>query len=185
MPWSAGCCGASRTIVSVRSRCHISRRGDFPTPAGLLAPSGESEELVPVAGGPGFRADGHAEPGSARAASCCACAGHCRYGGSRAVQSAVRKQMPCTCRAQPCAGQVAGQTANTSPNIRARGPRCCYPYCMISPIRGDLTGFRVQVPLGHTSHGVDLRFFVSWHGQDEQHRCSQAWGFETPSDTSD
>jgi hypothetical protein len=27
-----------------------------------------------------------------------------------------------------------------------RPPRSCYPYCMISPIRGDLTGFRVQVP---------------------------------------
>src|ERR1700757_1127891 len=23
--------------------------------------------------------------------------------------------------------------------------RSCYPYCMISPIRGDFTGFRVQV----------------------------------------
>jgi hypothetical protein len=24
-----------------------------------------------------------------------------------------------------------------------------YLHCMISPIRGDFTGFRVQVPLGH------------------------------------
>src|SRR5438034_6389833 len=61
LPWSAGCCGASPTIVSVRSRRHISRRGDFPTPAGLLAPPGECGEQVPAAGSPGFRADGHAE----------------------------------------------------------------------------------------------------------------------------
>src|SRR5260370_36132069 len=61
LPWSAGCCGASRTIVSVRSRCHISRMGDFLTPAGPFCPSGEYGEQVPVVGGPGFRAGGHAE----------------------------------------------------------------------------------------------------------------------------
>src|SRR5258708_27290064 len=60
LPWSAGCCGASRTIVSVRSRCHISRRGDFLTPAGLFAPPGACGDQVPVVGGPGFRAGGHA-----------------------------------------------------------------------------------------------------------------------------
>jgi hypothetical protein len=52
LPWSAGCCGASPTIVSVRSRRHISRKGDFPAPAGLLASSGEYGEQVPVVGGP-------------------------------------------------------------------------------------------------------------------------------------
>jgi hypothetical protein len=56
LPWSAGCCGTSRTIVSIRSRCHISRRGDFLTPGGLLAPPGACGEQVPVLGGPGFRA---------------------------------------------------------------------------------------------------------------------------------
>src|SRR5271167_244378 len=61
LPWSAGCCGTSRTIVSIRSRCHISRRGDFLTPGGLLAPPGEYGEQVPVVGSPRFRADGHAE----------------------------------------------------------------------------------------------------------------------------
>jgi len=54
LPWSAGCCGASRTIVSVRSRRHISRKGDFPAPAGLLASSGEYGEQVPVVGSPRF-----------------------------------------------------------------------------------------------------------------------------------
>src|SRR5690349_20311709 len=40
----------------------------------------------------------------------------------------------------------AGQKANTPPNTRERPPRSCYSYFMISPIRGNLTGFRVQVP---------------------------------------
>jgi hypothetical protein len=52
--------------------------------------------------------------------------------------------------AQPRTGQVTGRTANTPPDIRARPPGSCYFYCMISPIRGDLTGFRVQDPLGHS-----------------------------------
>jgi hypothetical protein len=61
LPWSAGCCGMSRTIVSIRSRCHISRRGDFLTPAGLLASPGQYEEQVPGAGDPSFRTDGYAK----------------------------------------------------------------------------------------------------------------------------
>ena len=48
--------------------------------------------------------------------------------------------------AQPFTGQVADQIANTPRNTRVRSPRSCYPYCMISPIRGDRTGIRVQVP---------------------------------------
>jgi hypothetical protein len=43
-PGQLAAAGRSRTIMSVRSRCHISQRGDFPTPAGLLAPSGECGE---------------------------------------------------------------------------------------------------------------------------------------------
>jgi hypothetical protein len=48
--------------------------------------------------------------------------------------------------AQPRTGQVARRTANTPPDRRPRRPGSCYFYCMISPIRGDFTGFRVQVP---------------------------------------
>jgi hypothetical protein len=47
---------------------------------------------------------------------------------------------------QPCTSQVADQIANTPRNTRLHPRRLCYFYCMISPIRGDLTGFRVQVP---------------------------------------
>jgi non-ribosomal peptide synthetase component F len=39
-----------------------------------------------------------------------------------------------------------GQTGNTSRNVQGCVRRPCYPYCMISPIRGDFTGFRVQAP---------------------------------------
>jgi hypothetical protein len=39
----------------------------------------------------------------------------------------------------------SGSETNTPQNIRVRPPRSCYSYCMISPIRGDRTGFRVQV----------------------------------------
>jgi hypothetical protein len=45
----------------------------------------------------------------------------------------------------PRTGQAAGQTANTSQNIRARWPRSCYLICMISPNRGDFPRLRVQV----------------------------------------
>ena len=48
--------------------------------------------------------------------------------------------------AQPRTGEVADQIANTPRNGRVRPARSCYSYCMISPIRGDRTGFRVQVP---------------------------------------
>jgi hypothetical protein len=47
---------------------------------------------------------------------------------------------------QRYAGQVAGQITNTLRNTRVRWPRVCYSYCMISPIRGNFTGIRVQVP---------------------------------------
>ena len=50
--------------------------------------------------------------------------------------------------AQPRTAQVTGRTANTPPDIRAHPPGSCYLYCMISPIRGEFTGFGVQV-LGH------------------------------------
>ena len=43
-------------------------------------------------------------------------------------------------------GQVTDQRANTSRKTWERSPFSCYSYCMISPIRGDFTGFRVQVP---------------------------------------
>ena len=39
-----------------------------------------------------------------------------------------------------------GQITNTPLDNRGRWTRTCYPYCMISPIRGNRTGFRVQVP---------------------------------------
>src|ERR1035437_6351952 len=56
-----------------------------------------------------------------------------------------------------------GIKANTSLNNRVRPPRSCYSYCMISPIRGDRTSFRVQVSprthtTHHTPHASDLRF---------------------------
>jgi hypothetical protein len=60
-----------------------------------------------------------------------------------ALQPAVREQVPDRA-AQPPAGQVAGQITNTPRNTRVRPPRSCYSYCMISPIRGNHTGFRVQ-----------------------------------------
>jgi hypothetical protein len=44
------------------------------------------------------------------------------------------------------AGQVTDHIPNTPGNSRAHPPRSCYSYCMISPIRGNRTGFRVQVP---------------------------------------
>src|SRR2546430_2959659 len=64
-------------------------------------------------------------------------------GYPRALQPAAREQMPASAT-QPGTGQVAGQMANTLRNSRVRPPRLCYLYCMISPIRGDRTGFRVQ-----------------------------------------
>jgi hypothetical protein len=66
-------------------------------------------------------------------------------GTPRALQPAVREQVPARA-AQPPAGQIAGQMANTPRNTRVRPPHSCYSYCMISPLGGDLTGFRVQVP---------------------------------------
>jgi len=47
---------------------------------------------------------------------------------------------------QPHTGQAADQIANTLRNSRAHPSRSCYSYCMISPIRGNRTGFPVQVP---------------------------------------
>ena len=193
LPWSAGCCGASRTIVSVRSRCHISRRGDFLTPAGLLAPPGACGEQVPVVGGPGFRAGGHAElahqaidigldgalgheepladltvcpvemqPRDAEVATVVGVAsrgymtatirtafGPCGYIQDHRAIEPYLPDVPAPA-AQACAGQVADQIANTSRNTRGRSSRSCYPYCMISPNRGNITGFRVQVPLGRS-----------------------------------
>jgi hypothetical protein len=48
--------------------------------------------------------------------------------------------------AQPCTGALVDPTANTPWKSRARSPRCCYSYCMISPNRGDSTDLGVQVP---------------------------------------
>src|SRR5271165_7123411 len=67
----------------------------------------------------------------------------CRY--LRALQSPVQEQMPAPA-AQPCTGQVVDEIANTPRNGRVRPPQSCYSYCMISPIRGDRTEIRVQVP---------------------------------------
>src|SRR5690349_18438967 len=46
-------------------------------------------------------------------------------------------------------GQVTYERANTPRNMRARSPRLCYLYCMISLIQGNLPAVGVQVPLGH------------------------------------
>jgi hypothetical protein len=62
-----------------------------------------------------------------------------------AVVSGARSNAPAP-TAQPRTGQVADQIANTPRNTWIRPPQLCYFYCMISPIRGDLPGFRVQVP---------------------------------------
>ena len=65
--------------------------------------------------------------------------------------------------------QVAGHTANTPWNTRVHPRRSRYSCCMICPIRGDFTGFRVQVPPGHVvsafkSPGFEiLSFKVSVH----------------------
>lgn len=47
--------------------------------------------------------------------------------------------------AQPCTGQVAARTANTSRNSRVGSPRSCYPYCMISR-SGEVTPASVFKP---------------------------------------
>ena len=49
------------------------------------------------------------------------------------------------------AGQVPDQIANTLRNSQAHPSRSCCFYCMISPIRGNRTGFRVQVPPSDTT----------------------------------
>jgi hypothetical protein len=56
-----------------------------------------------------------------------------------------RSKPPRTC---PSAVQKPGsdQITNTPQNTRVRLPASCYSYCMISPIRGNFTGFGVQVP---------------------------------------
>src|SRR5437879_1592664 len=52
---------------------------------------------------------------------------------------------------RPRKGQATERIANTSPDSGVRWPRSGYSYCMISPIRGDFTSFRVQVhPRTHT-----------------------------------
>ena len=106
LPWSAGCCGASRTIVSVRSRRHISRRGDFLTPAGLLAsPGGRGEQ----AGGRRPRdaeaaavvrvvSSGYMTATTRKAFRLTSCPGTAADGGRRAGQLAAREQMHCACR---------------------------------------------------------------------------------------
>ncbi len=66
-------------------------------------------------------------------------------GYPRALRPAAREQMPASA-AQPRTAQVADKIANTPQNTRVRPPRSCYSYCMISPTRGNRTGFRVQVP---------------------------------------
>ena len=78
----------------------------------------------------------------------------------RALQPAAREQMPAPA-AQPCTGQVADQIANTPRNTRMHPPRFCYPYCMISPIRGNRTTFRVQVP-PRTHKGLPTELPVSY-----------------------
>jgi len=102
LPWSAGCCGASRTIVSIRSRCHISRRGDFLTPAGLLA--------LRVNAGAG--ASGRRRPGLVCTVQLLrARKGNAADGGSRAAQSAVRELVPQHLPPERCAGQVTDAAA--------------------------------------------------------------------------
>ena len=102
LPWSAGCCGASWTIVSIRSRCHISRRGDFLTPAGLLA--------LRVSAGAG--ASGRRRPGLVCTVQLLrARKGNAADGGSRAAQSAVRELVPQHLPPERCAGQVTDAAA--------------------------------------------------------------------------
>ena len=76
-------------------------------------------------------------------------AGHCcRRPRSHPVQSSPRCQAgaPAPAAAAMHKAQVAGQTANTSRNTRARRLWSCYLSCMISPNQGNFTGLRVQVP---------------------------------------
>jgi len=63
-----------------------------------------------------------------------------------AVKPAVPSRRTRTCRSCHAQAQVAGQTANTSRNTRARRLWSCYLSCMISPDQGNFTGLRVQVP---------------------------------------
>ena len=110
-----------------------------------------------------------------------ACPRSSAAGYPRTLQPAVREQVPVPA-AQPPAGQVAGQIANTPRNSRVRPPRLCYFYCMISPIRGDLTRFRVQVPPRTQIHDPDLQLFVcrlEWMSNAAGHRH----GSSTPSRT--
>jgi hypothetical protein len=62
--------------------------------------------------------------------------------------------------ASPEAGTAtpAPTTSNTPPDRQPRRPGSCYFYCMISPIRGDLTGFVLKPPLGH----MGLKSLETW-----------------------
>jgi hypothetical protein len=67
----------------------------------------------------------------------------CRAPERAAASGARAGARTCT---QLCTGQAADQIANTPRNTRVRPPRSCYSYRMISPIRGNRTEIRVQVP---------------------------------------
>ena len=99
-----------------------------------------------------------------------------------ALQPAVREQMPGPI-AQPCTSQVADQIANTPQNTRVRPPASGYSYCMISPIRGDFTGFRVQVPpRTHHDERLTCGYVMGRHSSESGTGCfrrSGPWGFKS------
>jgi len=83
-----------------------------------------------------------------------------RHGPVMPVPRQVRALCRTTCRGRSRYA-CAGSASNTPPDRRPRRPGSCYLFCMISPIRGDFTGFRVQVPPRTPSHVSDLRIYVS------------------------
>ncbi len=69
----------------------------------------------------------------------------CLYGDAAASGARAAAHTYC----MPHTRQVTGEITNTPLNTWVPVPLSCYSYCMISPIRGNRTGIRVQVPLGH------------------------------------
>jgi len=105
-----------------------------------------------------------------------------RHGPVMPVPRQVRPLCRTACRGRSRYA-CAGSASNTLPDRRPRRPGSCYLFCMISPIRGDFTGFRVQVPPSDTIPCIWPEDICFKAHVSTQNRRSQARGLESLSDT--
>src|SRR2546421_9797934 len=77
-------------------------------------------------------------------------------------------------------GQVADETPNTPWSTCVHPSRSCYFYCMISPIRGDLTGFRVQVSETLNPHSLLFAGMQDRHPGPARGRGRALWLLSLP-----